>query len=192
MAKILTTDNLADIKAKAKKAIHDDINNDFGSFSAENPYVDPPRTNYIPIQTISFDAGTLSPNFIFYEKQAMYNPETYHAFVSVGDPKTNEDPLVWKFHDWAGPDAKMQDLGDAKYWPANSNVQTFWNKKNINVTLYFHNTFGTRGDPGISPDNAAKNAAKYIGKTGNSDYLGNYMKFEPSTGTLTVRTTGMS
>ena len=45
------------------------------------------------------------------------------------------------------------------------------------------------GKPGNSPDNAATNAAEYIGRTGSSDYLGNYMKFDASTGTLFVRTT---
>lgn len=188
MRKILTTKNLPDIKEKAKNSIHKNINDNFDSFSAE----DSSHTNDIPIQTISFDAGELSPNFVYYERQAMNNSETYHAWVSVGDPNnSNKDPLVWAFHDWRGPDAKMQDLSNTNFWTANSNSQTFKNKKDIKVTLYFHNTFGTRGPAGNTPDNAANKAAEYIGETGESDKIHNYMKFDKNTGILTIRTTNI-
>ena len=177
MAKILTTDNLAAIKEKAKNSIHDYIDSNFQNCSKEGPN----HTTHIPIQNIYFNLGELSPEFVYYEKAAMNNDdEEYKAWVSIGDPgKENKDPLEYKISN------HMNDFSDTK-WPANSNIQTFKNKKNINITLYFHNTFGTRGD---SPKSADSHAADFIGKTGVSDRLGNYMKFDASTGTLHVRTT---
>lgn len=183
--KILTTDNLPVIKEKAKKAIQADINDNFTSLSKE----DPQHTN-IPIQTVSFEAGDLSPLFVSNELQAMNDTEVYKAFVSVGDPsKSNSDPLVYNYKE--GPRTKTKDFTNTTYWPANSNIQFFRNKKDVTVKLYFHNTFGTRGEPGGSPPGVADNAASYIGITGKSDKIHNYMKFDPATGTLTVRTTGL-
>lgn len=184
--KILTTDNLPVIKEKAKKAIQADINDNFTSLSKE----DPQHTDKIPIQTVSFEAGDLSPLFVSNELQAMNDTEVYKAFVSVGDPsKSNSDPLVYNYKE--GLRTKTKNFKDETYWPVNSNIQFFRNKKDVTVKLYFHNTFGTRGDAGQSPSDAVNDAASYIGITGKSDKIHNYMKFNPATGTLTVRTEGM-